>query len=562
VNILGINYIFHDTSACIVSDGDLLVAMEEERLTRKKHTTAFPREAITACLRQARMSLSDIDHIAVSVQPERMLSEKLAYAARLKSAARSFLAYEIDRLEARHITFWTWLHDSWPAGQPAPEVSFIDHHIAHAAGSYFVSPWEKAALLSVDGWGEWTTTWLGAATDLEIRKITESVFPHSLGLFYSAATEFCGFETNYDEGKTMGLAPTGDATRFYRDVNSMIEITPAGEVQLDMSWFAFEALEEGLCGAKLNNRFGPPRKKTGPIEQHHKDVAAAFQQVLEEKVLALCNILEKSTNAEHLVISGGVALNSVMNGRLIRETRFHDLYVMPGAGDNGTCIGAAYALYNGRLRQSARYHHNNPFIGTEYSDEEIRRTLTECKISYHHCTDVCRETAALLRAGRIVGWFQGRMEFGARSLGNRSILANPSLPDMKDRINSQVKHREAFRPFAPSVPAEHCRSYFDIRVESPFMLKVCPVREHRRRDIPAVTHVDGSARVQTVESTANGRYHELLTRFGELSGHPVLLNTSFNVMGEPIVESPLDAIRCFFSTGLDDLVIGDYLISK
>lgn len=562
MNILGLNYIFHDTSACIVSDGDLVVAVEEERLTREKHTAAFPHQAITACLRQAKLSLSDIDHVAVSVQPEKMLSEKLAYAARLKDAARPFLAYEFDRPEARHITFWTWIQDSWPGGRAAPEVSFIEHHVAHAVGSYFVSPWEEAALLSVDGWGEWTTTWLGAATGLQIHKVTESVFPHSLGLFYSAATQFCGFRPNYDEGKTMGLAPAGDATRFYRDVNSMVEITPVGQVHLDMSWFAFDALEEGLCAEKLHDRFGAPRRKRGPIEQHHKDVAAAFQRVLEEKVLALCNILEKSTDAEHLVIAGGVALNSVTNGRLIRETRFRDLYVMPGAGDNGTCIGAAYALYNGRLKQRKRYHHNDPYIGTEYSDEEIRRTLTECKVSHRRCADVCRETAALLHAGRIVGWFQGRMEFGARSLGNRSILANPSIPDMKDRINSQVKHRESFRPFAPSVPVEDCRSYFDIRVDSPFMLKVCPVREHRRRDIPAVTHVDGSARVQTVQSTVNGRYHELLTRFGELSGHPVLLNTSFNVMDEPIVESPLDAIRCFFSTGLDDLVIGDYLISK
>jgi carbamoyltransferase len=562
VNILGINYIFHDTSACIVSDGDLVAAMEEERLTRKKHTTEFPRRAIAACLRQAKLSVADIDHIAVSVQPEKMLSEKLAYAARLKAAARSFLAYEFDRPEARHITFWTWLYESWPAGQPAPEVSFIEHHIAHAAGSYFLCPWEKAALLSVDGWGEWTTTWLGTAVDLEVRKIAASVFPHSLGMFYSAATQFCGFRPNYDEGKTMGLAPTGDADRFYRDVSSMIEITPAGQVHLDMSWFAFEGLDEGLCSEKLHSRLGTPRKQRGPIEQHHKDVAAAFQRVLEEKVLALCHVLEKSTDAEHLVVSGGVALNSVMNGRLLRETRFRDLYVMPGAGDNGTCMGAAYALYNGRLQQSKRYHHNDPYIGTEYSDEQIRGVLTECKVSHRRSTDICRETAALLRSGRIVGWFQGRMEFGARALGNRSILANPSIPDMKERINAQVKHREPFRPFAPSVPVEHCGSYFDIRVDSPFMLKVCPVREHRRRDIPAVTHVDGSARVQTVERTNNGRYHELLTRFGELAGHPVLLNTSFNVMDEPIVESPLDALRCFFSTGLDDLVIGDYLINK
>jgi carbamoyltransferase len=562
MNILGINYIFHDTAACIVADGELAVAIEEERLTRKKHTQTFPYAAIKACLKQAKLSLSDIDHIAVSVQPEKMLAEKLSYAARLNGSARSFIAYEFDRPEARHITFWSWFHECWPSTQGAPQVHFIEHHAAHAAGSYYVSPWKEAAVLSIDGWGEWTTTWLGAAVGSEVRTIRESVFPHSLGLFYSAATEFCGFKPNYDEGKTMGLAPTGDATRFYRDVDSMVEVTPDGELRIDMSWFAFEALGGELCGEKFYRRFGYPRVDKEPIEQRHKDVAAAFQRVLEEKAISLCRVLEKSTDAEHLVVAGGVALNSVMNGCILRETRFRDLYVMPGAGDNGTCIGAAYELYNGRMKQSKRYHHNNPYLGAEYSNDEIQRTLDECKIAYSRSDDVYEDTVALLRAGKIIGWYQGRMEFGARALGNRSILADPSHPKMKDRINSEVKHRESFRPFAPSVPAEHCETYFDIRVDSPFMLKVCPVRERRRNDIPAVVHVDGSARLQTVERTINGRYHELLTRFGKVSGHPVLLNTSFNVMGEPIVESPLDAIRCFFSTGLDNLVMGDFVICK
>jgi len=562
MNVLGLNYIFHDTASCIVSDGELAVAIEEERLTRKKHTQSFPLESISACLLQTHLTPDDIEHVAVSVRPEKMLSEKLCYAAHLNGNSAPFLAYEFDRLRSRHLKFWSWFHATWPDPQHTPQVHFVEHHIAHAAGSYFVSPWRRAALLSVDGWGEWTTTWLGVATDSEIRCIGESSFPHSLGLFYSAATEFCGFQANFDEGKTMGLAPWGHATRFYQAVASMVAVDRFGSVTLDMSWFDHAALGGRFFGEKFCSAFGAPRAKGGPIEQHHKDVAAAFQAVLEDKLVSLCGVLERETDTEYLVMGGGVALNSVANGRVLRETRFRDMYVMPGSGDNGTCIGAAYQVFNGELRQQKRYHHNTPFLGREYTDREIKEVLDECKLSYRRSSDVCGETARLLKDGRIVGWFQGRMEFGARALGNRSILADASIPGMKDRINSEVKHREAFRPFAPSVAVEHRDRYFDTHVDSPFMLQVCPVLESARCAIEAAVHVDGTARLQTVDRSINPRYHELLTRFGELSGHPVLLNTSFNVMDEPIVESPLHAVRCYFSTGLDNLVIGDYVISK
>jgi carbamoyltransferase len=562
MNVLGINYIFHDTAACIVSNGDLVVAIEEERLSRKKHSQEFPQAAINACLRYAKLHTNDVDHIAISVQPGKMISDKLSYAARLNGSSTSFISYEFDRLQARHLTFWSWFHRTWPSEGRCPKVHFIDHHAAHAEGSYFISPWRKAALGSIDGWGEWTTTWLGFADGFVIHRVNESVFPHSLGLFYSAATEFCGFKPNYDEGKTMGLAPTGESGHYYRDVNSMVEIGPLGQLQVDMSWFDYGALDGGLCSQKFYSRFGSPRTKTEPIAKNHRDIAAAFQRVLEEKALALCRVLEQSTDAENIVLAGGVALNSVMNGRILRETRFKDVYVMPGAGDNGTCIGAAYQLLNGKLRQEKHYIHDNPYLGIEYSNGEIKTFLDECKISYRHSNDVCSEAANLLAVGKIVGWFQGRMEFGARALGNRSILADPSILGMKDRVNADVKHREPFRPFAPSIPAERRNSYFDIDVDSPFMLKVCAVRPERRDAVPAIVHVDGSARLQTVERAINPRYHELLTKFGEITGHPVLLNTSFNIMDEPIVESPLHAIRCFFSTGLDSLVMGDYVVSK
>jgi carbamoyltransferase len=562
VHILGINYIFHDSSACVVSGGELVAAIEEERLTRRKHTHEFPYRAIGACLKQAHLTADDVDHVAVSVEPEKMNTEKLAYAAGLNGRAATFMAYEFGRLQERHILFWSWVQKTWPDENRRPRIHFVDHHTAHVVGSYYVSPWRKAALLSVDGWGEWTSTWLGFAGGTQVTQLNESVFPHSLGLFYSAATEFCGFVPNYDEGKTMGLAPTGDPKRFYGEVRDMVDVSSEGRVTLDMSWFDYDALGGRLCGDRFSSRFGLPRERKAPLEQHHRDIAAAFQRVVEESAIALCGVLERATDAEYLVLAGGVAMNSVMNGRLLRETRFRDVYVMPGAGDNGTCIGAAYQVFNGVLARPKHYRHVDPFLGTEYSDGEIRSTIAACKLSYRHASDICREVAELLRAGSIVGWFQGRMEFGARALGNRSILANPAIPGMKDRINLQVKHREAFRPFAPSVPLEYCAEYFDIHVDSPFMLKVCPVRESARDAVGAAVHVDGSARVQTVSRDVNPRYHELLIQFGELTGHPVLLNTSFNIMDEPMVESPLDAIRCFFSTGLDQLVIGDYIISK
>ena len=314
-------------------------------------------------------------------------------------------------------------------------------------------------------------------------------------------------------------------------------------------------------GEKYLATFGKPR--TGKlIEQHHEDVAAAAQGTLEEAVLQMCRILENTAQTDYLVISGGVALNSVMNGRILRETRFKDLYVMPAAGDNGTSIGAAFYVFNQLLGNKQRYLHNDPYLGTEYSNEDIEKILIECKLPYSRSQDICSETASLLHQNKIVGWFQGKMEIGPRALGNRSILADPTNPGMKDKINAEVKHREAYRPFAPSAIVEESKTYFDIEVETPFMLKVCQVRKQYQTRLPAITHVDGSARLQTVNREINPRYHKLISEFGKLAGIPVVLNTSFNIMGEPIVESPIQAIRCFYSTGLDVLAIGDFIVTK
>jgi carbamoyltransferase len=566
MDILGINYIFHDSSACIVSDGILLAAIEEERLSREKHSQEFPKLAIARCLELAGLKTSEISHIAISVNPKRHAFRKLVYTGSVASKLslpnmRSFVHYEHTRLRARHRGFWDWFDSTWPNSQK-PQVHFIDHHMAHVGGSFFVSPYEEAALLSLDGWGEWSTSWLGSFDEGKLKSFGESIFPHSLGCFYSAATEFCGFKPNYDEGKTMGLAPTGDPKGFHKAVSKLVRVTEEGQIQLDLSCFDFQNGSGKFCNSYFYEMFGRPRRPGTDIEENHRDVASAFQEVLEERILDLCRVLERRTSARYLIFAGGVALNSVANGRVLRETKFDDLYVMPGAGDNGTCIGAAYFLYNQKLGMANRYHHNDPFLGSVYIDEEIKRTLGACKLEYRESEDVCAEAAQMLANGMIIGWFQGRMEFGPRSLGNRSILADPTNPEMKDRINAQVKHREAFRPFAPSVPVEDSWKYFDINVESSFMLKVCNVLPSQRSKLPAITHVDGTARLQTVDEKVNPLFHRLLRDFGKLSGIPVLLNTSFNIMDEPIVESPIQALRCFFSTGLDALVMGNMILTK
>lgn len=560
--ILGINYFYHDTSACVVRDGELLTAVEEERFTRVKHTWQFPRRAIRAALADAGVDAGEITDVAVSIDPRKHWNRKLAFAPSLGRRAGPFLKHELYRAWARQREFQTWFRGAFSGRRP-PRLHQVGHHLAHIQGSFFVSPYERAALLSLDGSGEWSTTWIGHTDGSTFSALSESYFPHSMGSFYEAATEFCGFRPNYDEGKTMGLAPFGDPERFYPEMSSLVRVDDAGRLRVDLSYFRYQNWGARRCGPKYLRTFGPARASgAAPIEDHHQDVAAAAQRVLEERVLEMCRILERTTDAAHLVVAGGVGLNSVMNGRILRETRFEDLYVMPAAGDSGTSIGAAYYVHNEIHGSARRYSHFDPYLGTSYSNEVIEALLKECKLPYVRSDDVCAETARIIRDGSIVAWFQGRMEIGPRALGNRSILCDPTLPHMKDKINAEVKHREAYRPFAPSALAERASEFFDIEVEAPFMLKVCPVRPEKRDLLPAITHVDGSARLQTVREETNPRYHRLISEFGKLSGVPVLLNTSFNVMGEPIVESPLQAIRCFYGTGLDVLVLGDFIVRK
>ncbi|WP_396590118.1 carbamoyltransferase [Allomuricauda sp. R78024] len=566
--ILGLNYYFHDSSACIVKDGKLIAAIEEERLNRQKHTAEFPKMAIDRCLKMAGIAYSDIDYIAVSIKPKHNWRKKTWYfLGNIIRIAKSgnlfgFIAHNLVHAYLKQRNFKNWYNRCWKNTKTSPKVHFIEHHLSHVAGSFFVSPFKEAALLGIDGAGEWATTWIGHGKNNDISKLSENFFPHSLGSFYEAITQFCGFKPNYDEGKTMGLAPMGNPSTFKHKVEKIIRVDENGGFLLDLSFFNFQYMADQRFSQKFTQVFGEPRESGAAFESHHMDLAAAFQIVLEDRVLEICKILHKKTKTDYLVIAGGVSLNSVMNGRIVRESPFKDVYVMPAAGDNGTAMGAAFYLYNGLLGKSRMFVHDNPYIGTFYTNDEIKRVLDGAKLKSEYFEDVCGVAAGLLEQGKIIGWFQGAMEVGPRALGSRSILANPAFPDMKDKINSEVKFREAYRPFAPSATIESYKEYFDLEVEAPFMLKVCQVHENKQPVIPAITHVDGSARLQTVRRELHPKYHELITKLGKITGVPVVLNTSFNIQGEPVVESPKDAIRCFFSTGLDALVIGNYVLVK
>ncbi|WP_248722998.1 carbamoyltransferase C-terminal domain-containing protein [Seonamhaeicola sp. ML3] len=559
--ILGLNYYFHDSTACIVKDGILISAIEEERLNRDKHTQQFPELAIKRCLDTANLGFGDIDHIAVSIKPTSHWLKKMVYIIKTPKSFLPFFGHHVVNAYAKQRRLKLWYNKVFK-GVDGPKIHFIQHHLTHVCGTFFVSPYKEAALLGIDGSGEWATTWLGFGSGLEIKKLSESFFPNSLGSFYETVTQFCGFKPNYDEGKTMGLAPMGNPEVYRDKVDKIVKVNRNGELKVDLSYFNYQYLIKDLYSSKFLDAFGKPRNPEDKFQTNHYDTAAAFQTILEDRVIEICMYLHKKTKADYLVISGGVSLNSVMNGRIIRETPFKDVYVMPAAGDNGTAIGAAYYLYNGIFKKQRKFVHDNPYTGTEYGNEEIEKIIKSAKLKSDYYEDVCEKASSLLAQGKIIGWFQGKMEIGPRALGSRSILANPAFPDMKDKINAEVKFRESYRPFAPSALVESYQDYFDLQVEAPFMLKVCQVKKDKRKLIPAVTHVDGSARLQTVSKQSHPMYYEVISKLGEKTGVPVVLNTSFNIQGEPVVESPKDALRCFFSTGLDALVIGNHVIEK
>ncbi len=559
MNILGISCFYHDSAACLIQDGRLVAAASEERFTRKKHDEGFPHQAIRYCLKAGRISEKDLDYVGFYDKPflkfERLLSTYLSTFPRgFRSFSKAMPVWLKEKLWIPQMIRKELKYEG--------KILFTEHHLSHAASAFLVSPFREAAILTVDGVGEWATASYGVGRDREIDLFKEIRFPHSLGLLYSAFTYYLGFKVNSAEYKVMGLAPYG-VPRYVDQVRRLIEVKDDGSFELDMRYFSYH---HGL--RMVNGRFsalfgGPPRDPESKLEQRHKDIAASVQKVTEEVMLKMASCLHRETRMDNLCLAGGVALNCVANGRILREGPFKDLFIQPAAGDAGGSLGVAAYIYHSLLGNPRMPPMEDAYLGPEYSEDEILETLTRYGAPYRRLErdELVREVAALIEGQTVIGWFQGRMEFGPRALGSRSILADARNPENKDVVNLKIKFRESFRPFAPSVLEERIADYFEIDRPSPYMLLVAPVREGKRV-IPSVTHVDHSARIQSINRRQNPLYYDLIQEFERRTGVPVIINTSFNVRGEPIVCSPDDAYRCFMRTQMDYLVVGPYLLDK
>ena len=594
-SILGISAFYHDSAAALVVDGDVIAAAQEERFTRKKHDSGFPTHAVEYCLQEAGLREEQLDYIVFYDKPlkkfDRLLESYLAYAP---VGFRNFrLAMPIWLKDKVYMRRTVRKHLRRSTGTP---LVFTDHHESHAASAFFPSPFERAAILTLDGVGEWSTATCGLGEGNRIRLLRQLKFPHSLGLLYSAFTYYCGFKVNSGEYKLMGLAPYGRP--IYADTirQQLLEIRPDGSFWMDMTYFNFcQGLT--MTNARFHDLFGgPPRRVESVLEQRHCDLAASIQSVTEEIVLRMGCDLHEQTKARHLVLAGGVALNCVANGRLLREGPFDDIWIQPAAGDAGGALGGALFVWHQLLNKSRAPKRGDSqkgsLLGPFYSNETVRQILSEMAAPYEHFESeekLLHCVAGAIAEGKIVGWFHGRMEFGPRALGARSIIGDPRNRTMQSTMNVKIKFRESFRPFAPCVLQERVHEYFQMRPgqESPYMLLVAPVLEqHRlklteaeqqqmtenpdlrqrvnivRSTLPAITHVDFSARVQTVDEARHGRFYRLMKTFERQTGCPVIVNTSFNVRGEPIVCTPNDAWRCFLGTDMDVLVLENCVLHK
>ncbi|HZO57107.1 MAG TPA: carbamoyltransferase N-terminal domain-containing protein, partial [Bryobacteraceae bacterium] len=561
---------FHDAAAALLVDGVLAAAAEEERFSRRKHDASFPRHAIEFCLRQAGLRRADLDVVAYFEKPFLKLERLLISALRTWPKSRglfseSMLSFAGDKLWIRRLI-------EEELGVAAHSILFCEHHLSHAASCFLVSPFREAAILTIDGVGEWTTTSIGLGRENRIQILDEIRFPHSLGLLYSAFTAFLGFEVNEGEYKVMGMAAFG-RPRFVDEVRRLIRLDADGSFELDLSYFSFPHSTHRTYNQKFEQLFGEARSPgssfdpDSPASRRHADIAASVQNVLEEAILRLARRARERTGINRLCLAGGVALNSVANGRLLREAGFDDIYIQPAAGDSGGALGAAlYAWHIVENRPRAAVL-DRADLGEAWPD--AASCLDSAGVGYRRLADssLIDQVAAMLASGKVVAWFQGRFEWGPRSLGQRSILADPRKAEMRDHVNLAVKFREPFRPFAPSVVAERAKEYFNLPdaghcYPARFMLYVIPVHGRQRPALGAVTHVDGTARPQVVHRECHPLFYTLLSRFEEYSGVPVLLNTSFNVQGEPIVASPSDALSTFQRSNLDALVLNDCLIDK
>jgi carbamoyltransferase len=592
MHILGISALYHDSAAAIVDDGRIVAAAQEERFTRKKHDARFPKSAIAYCLGEAGCRLSDIDHVVFYDKPflkfERLIETYLAFAPRGLASFRVALPVWLkEKLFQKELL--TRELRAIDGDFSSQRLLFTEHHLSHAASAFFPSPFEQAAVLTMDGVGEWATTSLGLGSGNELSIFKEVHFPHSLGLLYSAFTYYTGFKVNSGEYKLMGLAPYGEPKYASLILDKIIHVGDDGSFWLDQSFFDY-CVGLRMTNEKFASLFGQPSRHAEKelLTQFHMDVAASIQAVTEHAVLKLAHALRRETQARNLCMAGGVALNCVANGKLHREGVFERIWIQPAAGDAGGAVGAAlagYHLFAGAPRTvQPGDAMAGAYLGPGFSDEEVRSRLAAvgARFSSLAADELIRDTAQALADGKAVGWMQGRMEFGPRALGNRSILGDPRSPSMQKVLNLKVKYRESFRPFAPSVLREDVATWFDLDDDSPYMLLVAPVRPEHRREmspeeralfgidklnvprsaIPAVTHVDYSARVQTVHADTNPRYHALISAFKELTGCAVLINTSFNVRGEPIVWTPEQAFRCFMGSDIEVLAVGNCYLRK
>jgi len=561
--VLGIGGYTADSAAAIVVNGQLIAAVEEERFTRKKHQGGMPYKSIEFCLKKAGVTRDDVSDIGFCYRPDLRYLKRIPYHL---GQMFSHPAHSLARISREIFAVESFKRQLANLKGRQTRVHYIEHHLGHAASAFYVSSFEDAAILTYDERGEWTAGLIAHGRGSNIQVLKRSEWPQSLGMFYSAFTKFLGFEPNNDEYKVMGLASYGKPTQVQK-VKQVLRQEQGGAFSLDLSYFtypwAYGAVREKYITEKFIQLFGRPRLKGEEISEYHIDLAASAQAVLEDVVLAQAEEAKRLTGAKNLVISGGVALNCTANGKIMDAGLFDDMFIPPCTHDGGLCLGNAYYVRHQIQGKPRDFVLKTARLGPSFTDAEIEAALKAAKADYTRHDDIEAKTADLLAAGRIVAWFQEGSEFGPRALGSRSILAEPTNPEMKEIINRWVKHREDFRPFAPSCALDELKTYFDFRYnDSPFMLFICKVKEAWRAKLPAITHTDGTARVQTVTSAENPRYYQLMMEFKKRKGVACVLNTSFNVMGEPIVNTPEEAIRCFFGTGLDDLVMGSFLVSK
>ncbi len=560
MNILGISCFYHDAAAALVQDGTLIAASQEERFTREKHDQDFPKNAIEFCLDYAHLKPTQIDNVVFYDKPFEKFDRILqTYIATWPKGLLSFL---------KAMPIWIkekiWIPQIIRSELDYEgQILFAEHHISHAASAFLVSPFDEAAILTTDGVGEWDTTTFGIGRGNEISLLKSIPFPHSLGLFYSAFTYYLGFRVNSAEYKVMGLAPYGEPKYYDLIMRELVTMREDGSFNLNMRYFTYEYGLK-MTGRRFSKLFGEPvRKPESTLTQFHKDVAASLQKATDTIMVNMARHVERETKMKYLCMAGGVALNCVSNSKILENTSFHDIFVQPAAGDAGGAVGSAYYVYNAILGNPRTFVMNNVFLGPEFSDAQIEMLLKSKNVTYRKCDrqELLQEAARLIADQKVIGWFQGRMEFGPRALGNRSIIADARNPKNQSIVNLKIKFRESFRPFAPTVLEDRAMEYFEFDRPGPFMLFVANVRQDRRM-ISAVTHVDGSARLQTVSREQNSLFYDLIAEFDRQTGCPVIINTSFNIRGEPIVCTPEDAWRCFMRTEMDCLIMGGFIVEK